>query len=87
MEPIRSEDDIAAAVARLLAIDPAFRPVAEAAGPVPLRRLPTGYEGLAGIVVSQMVSRASADAIWGRLKQRLGTVTPEAVLARSAGEL
>lgn len=87
MEPIRSEDDIAAAVARLLAIDPAFRPVAEAAGPVPLRRLPTGYEGLAGIVVSQMVSRASADAIWGRLKQRLGTVTPEAVLARSAVEL
>lgn len=87
MESIRSEADIARAMEQLLAIAPAFRAVADAAGPVPLRRLPTGYEGLAGIVVSQMVSRASADAIWGRLRTLLGAVTPQAVLARSAGEL
>lgn len=87
MRPIRSEADIADAIGRLLTIEPAFALVVEAAGPVPLRRLPTGYEGLAGIVVSQLVSRAAADAIWGRLRALLGTVTPDAVLGRSVEEL
>jgi DNA-3-methyladenine glycosylase II len=87
MRPIRSESDIKSAIERLLVIEPAFRHVADAAGPVPLRRLATGYEGLAGIVVSQMVSRASADAIWGRLKSLLGDVTPASVLGRSVEEL
>lgn len=87
MQPIRSESDISSAIGRLLAIEPAFKIVAEAAGSVPLRKLPTGYEGLAGIVVSQMVSRASADAIWGRLKALLCEVTPASVLGRSVEEL
>ena len=87
MQPIRSDSDIASAIERLLLIEPAFRIVADAAGSVPLRTLPTGYEGLAGIVVSQMVSRASADAIWGRLKSLLGDVTPAAVLGHSVEEL
>lgn len=87
MQTIRSEDDIGRAIDRLLAIAPHFRSVVEAAGPVPLRRLPTGYEGLAGIVVSQMVSRASADAIWGRFRLVLGEVTPGGVLKRSPEEL
>jgi DNA-3-methyladenine glycosylase II len=87
MQPIRSESDIADAVVRLLRVEPAFRRVADVAGPVPLRKLPTGYEGLAGIVVSQMVSRASADAIWGRLKTLLGDVTPISVLGRNEEEL
>lgn len=87
MPPIRSESDIASAIERLLVIEPAFGLVVEAAGPVPLRELPTGYEGLAGIVVSQLVSRAAADAIWGRLKSLLGTVTPTTVLGRTVEEL
>lgn len=87
MEPILSEADIERAIGRLLAIEPDFRRVVEVAGPIPLRKLPTGYEGLAGIVVSQMVSRASADAIWGRLRLLLGEVTPETVLASSAEAL
>jgi DNA-3-methyladenine glycosylase II len=87
MPPIRTEEDIARAVERLLVLAPAFGPVVEVAGQPPLRRLPTGYEGLAGIIVSQMVSRASADAIWGRLKLLLDEVTPAAVLARSVEEL
>lgn len=87
MQPIRSESDIASAIERLLVIEPAFRLVVDAAGPVPLRKLPTGYEGLAGIVVSQLVSRAAADAIWGRLQSLLGTVTPAAVLGRSVEAL
>lgn len=87
MQPIRSERDIEDAIGRLLAIEPAFRLVADQAGPVPLRKLPTGYEGLAGIVVSQLVSRAAADAIWGRLRALLGSVTPAAVLGRTLEEL
>lgn len=87
MPPIRTEGDIARAVERLLDVEPAFRLVVDAAGPVPLRRLPTGYEGLSGIIVSQFVSRAAADAIWGRLKLLLGDVTPDAVLARSVEDL
>lgn len=87
MQPIRSESDISNAIGRLLAIAPAFKVVAEVAGSVPLRKLLTGYEGLAGIVVAQMVSRASADAIWGRLQSLLGDVTPAAVLGRSVEEL
>lgn len=87
MRPIRSESDIEDAIGRLVAIEPAFAIVADAAGPVPLRKLPAGYEGLAGIVVSQMVSRASADAIWGRLKALLGEVTPASVLGRTVEHL
>jgi DNA-3-methyladenine glycosylase II len=87
MRPIRSESDIAGAIERLLTIEPAFKPVVDISGPVPLRRLPTGYEGLAGIIVSQMVSRASADAIWGRLRAMLGEVTPATVQSRSVEEL
>ena len=82
-----SESDIADSIERLLVIEPAFKRVVDAAGPVPLRHLPTGYEGLAGIVVSQMVSRASADAIWGRLQALLGAVTPATVLERSVEDL
>lgn len=87
MEPIRSGEDIERAIGRLVDIAPAFHRVVALAGPVPLRRLPTGYEGLAGIVVSQMVSRASADAIWARLRQRVGTVTPDVILKCSPTEL
>ncbi len=48
---------------------------------MPLRLQPSGYAGLAGIVVSQMVSRASADAIHARLLSRLGEITPAGVLS------
>lgn len=87
MQPIRTESDIVRATERLLLIEPVFRRVAEIAGPLPLRKLPTGYEGLAGIIVSQMVSRASADAIWGRLSSLLGEVTPATIRGRSVEEL
>jgi DNA-3-methyladenine glycosylase II len=83
LRAIRDAEDLARQTKALIEVAPAFGPVAERVGPLPLRRLPTGYEGLAGIVVSQMVSRASADAIWGRLRAHLGIVAPEAVLSVS----
>ncbi|MDB5554445.1 MAG: DNA-3-methyladenine glycosidase [Rhizobium sp.] len=87
MQPIRTDADIAAAVIVLAGIDPAFEPVIATAGAIPLRHRPPGYEGLAHIIVSQMVSRASADAIWARLEALTGMVTAENILARSIEEL
>lgn len=87
MQPIRTEADIAAGVQALLKTDPAFAPVVEAAGHIPLRHRPPAYEGLAHIVVGQVVSRASADAIWRRLESLAGTITPDRILALSVEEL
>jgi len=87
MRLIRTDTDIAAAMAVLARIDPAFAPVIAQAGAIPLRHRPPGYEGLAHIIVSQMVSRASADAIWGRLEGLTGVVTAGNILAHSTEEL
>ncbi|KUJ85944.1 3-methyladenine DNA glycosylase [Ruegeria marisrubri] len=38
-------------------------------GPLPLRRRPDGFAQLLSAIVSQQVSVASANAIWGRLKE------------------
>eukprot|EP01035_Chromulina_nebulosa_P012819 gene12819-17080_t len=87
MQPIRTEADIEAAVACLIAIAPAFEAVMARAGTVPLRYRPPGYAGLASIVVAQMVSRASADAIWTRLEALTGGVTADTILAHSIDDL
>lgn len=87
MQPLRTEADIKAAAAVLVDVDPGFAPVVAQAGEIPLRYRPPGYEGLAHIVVGQMVSRASANAIWGRLEALTGGVTEDAILAHSVEEL
>lgn len=87
MQPIRTEADIEAAAAILAGIDPSFAPVIARAGRIPLRYRPPGYEGLANIIVAQMVSRASADAIWKRLDAVTSGITVDNILARSVEEL
>jgi len=77
MQIIRDEGDIEEGLAALLELDPRLRPVVAEAGTVPLRLREPGFEGLAHIIVSQVVSRASADAIWGRMTARLGSVTAD----------
>ena len=72
MRPITCEADIAAGLQALAVLDPRLGDIIARAGPVPLRLQPAGYSGLAEIVVSQMVSKASASAIWGRLVAALG---------------
>ncbi|EUB97591.1 HhH-GPD family protein [Rhizobium sp. CF080] len=67
MSIIRDHSDIQAGLEALIAIDPRLAVVVEASGPVPLRLNEPGFSGLASIVVSQMVSRASAEAIWRRI--------------------
>lgn len=67
MKIITGDAEIAEGLAALLLLDPRLEAIAERAGPVPLRLNEPGFAGLAHIIVSQMVSRASADAIWRRI--------------------
>lgn len=68
-------------VAALADLDPVMaRLVAEGAAPT-LRKRDPGFEGLAGIIVSQQLSTASAAAIWARVVARFPQPTPAAILA------
>ena len=84
MRRIRSIDDISDGLDELCVIDPRLVDVRAAAGEVPLRLTEPGFESLASIIVSQQVSRASADAIFGRLTRLVDPLTPEGLLC--AGE-
>lgn len=85
MRRIDGPHDIAEGLEALCALDPRLRAVRARAGEVPLRRTGAGFASLAAIVVAQQVSRASADAIFGRLSAALDPLTPESVLAASGG--
>lgn len=78
---IADENDLAYGLEQLIQIDPSFMDIAHRTGPLPLRKIAPGFEGLSSVVVSQMVSRASADAIWTRLKTALDDFTPQAYMA------
>lgn len=66
MRIIATEADIAEGLAALARRDRRLKKVIGIAGPVPLRRRPAGFAGLARIIVGQQLSIASAEAIWGR---------------------
>ncbi len=67
--PIDDEAALDASLEALHALDPAvIAHMSAIGGRPPLRRRAAGFEGLAGIIVSQQVSTASADAIFGRLR-------------------
>lgn len=67
MRTIETLDDLIAELDGLLRIDPRLAEASRIAGPLPLRRTAPGFASLANIIVSQQVSKASADAIYGRL--------------------
>ena len=64
---IHTDEDLDTVIAALVKADPRFAPILAEAGRPPLRRREGGFPGLAAIVVSQQLSTASANAIWGRL--------------------
>ena len=72
--------DVKHGLTALIALEPRLAHVADIAGEVPLRRHPAGFESLAGIIVSQQISKASADAIFRRLKLALDPFSPREVL-------
>ena len=83
MRIIRGPDDIEDGLEALKVIDSRLVPVIEKAGPVPLRLQAPGFQGLAQIVVSQMVSKASAAALWSRLEERTRSCDATQVVALS----
>jgi DNA-3-methyladenine glycosylase II len=77
---IRTESDLDAALAALVAADPRFDAIIVKGGRPPLRRRADGYVGLAATVVSQQLSTASAGAIWARLAAAFDPLEPEAII-------
>ena len=67
---IDHEEALDQALVALLEANPALRPLYEIGGKPPLRKRAPGFKGLAGIIVSQQVSTASAAAIWKRVENR-----------------
>ncbi len=82
---ITTAEHVAVGLAELVAIDPRLEPLARRFAPLPLRLAEPGFAGLAHIVVSQMVSRASAEAIWARIRAATGEApSAEAYLSLDA---
>jgi len=79
---IETDEDVAEGAAWLAAAEPRFAKALELTGPLPLRRRADGFATLFGAIVSQQVSVASANAIWGRL-EAAGAHLPEGVAAAS----
>ena len=71
---LRDEGKLAMHLAGLVALDPTLSSVIEHCQPVPLRAATPGFEGLARIIVGQLLSVQSAAAIWQRFQARLGNV-------------
>lgn len=70
----------------LAAYDPRFATALKQTGPLPLRLRPDGFAQLLNAIVSQQVSVASANAIWGRMKQARLT-GPRKIMAASDADL
>lgn len=80
MRRIETLDHIAEGLDALCATDARLGKVRAFAGEVPLRLSEPGFASLASIIVAQQVSRASADAIFGRLRRLIDPLTPEGLL-------
>lgn len=70
------EDGIAA-----LSAQPVFRAILDRAGPPRFRRRQHGFETLLHIILEQQVSIDAAAAMYRRLSETCGRITPEAFLA------
>ena len=83
---IKSDACVAEGAAYLARIEPRFAQALEQTGPLPLRLRKDGFAALLDAIVSQQVSVASADAIWGRLKTA-GLTGPRKIMNASDDEL
>lgn len=74
-------------VASLVEHDPDLARLVAEHGSPPLWQRPTGFPSLVLFILEQQVSLASAAAAYRKLKLRLGTMTPAAVLASTPEDL
>lgn len=80
-------DDIAAARQALVAADPALVRVDAQTPQLEWRLRVGGFEGLFRMIVEQQVSVASAASVWARLREGMGGITPELLLAHDLDQL
>lgn len=81
MRRIDCEDDIRDGLDYLAAKDPVIAHMRSCVDQVPLRRRPPGFFALADIVISQQVSKQSAEAISARFATLINPMTPQQYLA------
>jgi len=78
---IKTIEDVNNALDILIKSDPdlarAYQTVCDVGIEVPLRLRPGGFSGLSEIVISQLVSKASANAIHQRFNSHISTLTPD----------
>jgi DNA-3-methyladenine glycosylase II len=85
---IDSQDALAEAAARLVALDPEIvAKLVELGGATPLRRQEPGFAGLVRIIIAQQVSTASANAIFKRVETILAPLSASTVLEASDEKL
>jgi DNA-3-methyladenine glycosylase II len=77
---LETEADLDAGLTWLIGADSRLASLLSEAGRPALRRRPSGFAGLASIIVSQQLSTASASAIWTRLSAAVDPFEPAAVL-------
>jgi len=77
MEPIENNAHVQSGLEFLAEADPRLIPIIARAGEVELRLSTADFKGLASIIVSQQVSKASAAAIFGRLVVLVNPLTAE----------
>lgn len=87
MPPQPTPQDIAAAREALVAADPAMARVHAQTPAFEWRLRVGGFEGLFRMIVEQQVSVASAASVWARLREGVGGITPEMLLAHDLDQL
>jgi DNA-3-methyladenine glycosylase II len=80
MNTIENEKDIQTGLAALAGCCPVLKSVIAQAPDVPLRRTTPGFASLASIIISQQVSKQSAEAIFGRMQEFVVPLTAERYL-------
>lgn len=81
---IEAETDVAEGAEWLARVCPRMAHALSLTGPLPLRRRQDGFDTLLSAIVSQQVSVASANAIWGRLQA--SGLTDRAAVAKSTDD-
>ena len=61
--------------------DPRLKPLTEQFAHIQHRRRPGGFPALLGLIVEQQLSVKAADTIFGRVRDGLGEITPQNLLA------
>jgi DNA-3-methyladenine glycosylase II len=87
MQRITCHADLEYAVSQIVTRERRFQAVVDMHGLPPLRHMEPGPETLLRIVTDQLISLKSGEAIWKRVKARLGGFRPEEILACDEAEL